>query len=619
MQNKPLNGFDFYQKSNPQPIKINPQSIDSQSSLDNSFSFSGSNRSNKYNSPLSRNSAYDNDSRTSMEDQSFSSGSIQFNDNSRNSRVFHKEPKPQPNDDYKITIDWVRHAESCSNLDSNNYMDKNDYPSRTIGYNAFKNNSRLSVNTASTASILSTNSNTNLNKDFNQKLSKNLFENMKELTSIAKAFSKYHPNLSYIGIQQSILLNMKLRKSPRSYTAVFVSPTVRTIMTAMIALRGLSTKIYVVPFISEHINLAGPFDDQNTALESSLLKRQITFIKKWFEENWISKFDDICIMMTLRKLKNILESTTNTNIHTNNSKDFINQINDIFECKIVPSQPQAKDSEKSSEKCNNLTKIKTLLDKLQKDFSCENEDTDCKKITKIAENLTLMISPSYLRGHPICFSMLENYENIANKENQNNSKYYINQLLRKPDFSKFYTSILPTAVKMNTLTTSSDIKIMCVSHGGVMKKFFSQKYSETEAPKHILNTQIFREIIPTNYIDFTKNGGFHWNHYVPTKIRSNFENFEALNTDICRLESLKGIINYPLYNPDWATKIKPAISFLEKKPLKEYVSNDVQFYFDNIEQYHKPTGINVMGGSNVDFNKKYKKYKKKYDNLVQKN
>src|SRR5436305_770220 len=109
-----------------------------------------------------------------------------------------------------ITIYWSRHAESCSNFDKGSVDDKppNDYNEKdNIGYDRREKNI--------------------------EKISNNLVNPHKML----KAVGMYHPNLSFIGIQQAILLGTKFLKNHK-IDAVFVSPTVRTIMTALIAYRS---------------------------------------------------------------------------------------------------------------------------------------------------------------------------------------------------------------------------------------------------------------------------------------------------------------------------------------------------------------------------------------------
>jgi bisphosphoglycerate-dependent phosphoglycerate mutase len=103
----------------------------------------------------------------------------------------------------------------------------------------------------------------------------------------------FHPNLSLNGINESINLGNFYKNNP--IDIVFVSPMIRSIMTAMIAFDKISNikKIYVVPFISEMFNIKYShllFEDdryQNKPLSSDILKKQVNYIKKWLSEHKI--------------------------------------------------------------------------------------------------------------------------------------------------------------------------------------------------------------------------------------------------------------------------------------------------------------------------------------------
>lgn len=129
-----------------------------------------------------------------------------------------------------LVINWIRHAESCANYDSNNFGDEipTDYYNKS-------------------------------NIEFDER--KDVPESYKQQTKFSlllpsglKAVWKYQPNLSFIGMQQAIQLGPKFINNKGKFDAVFVSATVRAIMTAMLGFRSSDTIIYVVPFISEHTN-----------------------------------------------------------------------------------------------------------------------------------------------------------------------------------------------------------------------------------------------------------------------------------------------------------------------------------------------------------------------------
>lgn len=187
--------------------------------------------------------------------------------------------------EYHITIDWARHAESCANFDSGNIQDKEKNKFRPLGYDVDTTKSTVQSRTPKQQTFIEA--------------------GKKVLTKITAPF-KYQPNLSFIGMQHAVLLGKEYIKiKAPSYQAVFVSPLIRTIMTALVALRGTSCVIYVVPFISEVLNVANIIgsDAQNTPVPSEVLKRQIAFIKDWLQYNWVRRFDDIEVIDNLSKLK----------------------------------------------------------------------------------------------------------------------------------------------------------------------------------------------------------------------------------------------------------------------------------------------------------------------------
>ncbi|ANB50889.1 hypothetical protein [Powai lake megavirus] len=489
----------------------------------------------------------------------------------------------------KIIIDWIRHAESCANLDSNNYHDKNIYPNRAIGYD------------------LITPSDTNVIEPVTKKFG----DKLRIFTTKIKAVAKYHPNLSFIGTQQAVLLGSTLASNHIVYDAVFVSPTIRAIMTAIMVFRGFPVIIYVVPYISEGLNLAKNHDNQNTALKSDLLKRQVLFIKDWLENNWISNFDDIYVMNILTDLHKIMSKNTD-NEATN---EIIKIIDEIIQCR--PSlQKSGVPIDSYGDVCDTVGKIKNILSILQQKFININDNNEFidPNIENIYLSLNQILDPKFLRGPPVNFDIIQNFEKKEEQIISNNHSYYIHQNLRKPDLSKFYSIVLPTIFEMNILDNNNRlIHIACVSHGGAMKKYFSNKYLSKSAPHKLLNTQIFREILNLENNIFEPYS-IDYTYYIPVKIRTMYANFEQLNIDICRLESLKGIINYPIYNQTWNSKIKPIISAKESTATN-YALSDVKFYFQNTEKYHNIQNDELHGGKK-SYQYKYRKYKSKYNQLL---
>lgn len=259
--------------------------------------------------------------------------------------------------------------------------------------------------------------------------------------------------------------------------------------------------------------------------------------------------------------------------------------------------------------CNNLTY--GSIDSLVKNHLLDETDPEIIKIINFLKNI---LNINYIRGPPVDFAIYEFYE-----------KTVPHQEIIISNFNNFYKKILPFSLENGIIPkTNPDISILCISHGSAMRGFFKKRYGG-DVP-HPLNTQIFREKIlcTTNKIFMIKPVSIDYMQYVPTIIRTKYENFEALNIDVCRVESLKGIINYPLYDPALTDKIVPSFNFpffgSKSTNPSDYATNDVKFYFNNTSKYYNDTIKNsaiIKGGNNNYL--RYLKYKAKYLALKKQN
>lgn len=465
---------------------------------------------------------------------------------------------------FSFQIDWVRHAESCSNYMSGNYLDK---PSKTqqVGYN---------VNALEEGWLeggylfgLFGNKEKEIKEDImlNPDIISNVMENVSSTSSnalgaIQSAFY-LHPNLSYIGMQHASLFNRDyIVKNNLTYDLVLSSPTLRTIMTALIGFRGtMNKKIYVVPYISEIQNVASfvTTDYQNIALDTKTLKRMVLFIKKWLNTYWLNNYDDIYVIDLLRE---ILEESSDKQIKEHITK-YLDQLNKLksFEVKNITYS--------FGELYNDLNKYINTNEKLN-------------RLRLIVENIS---------GPEVDFSVLEYFEN-RDKDTRNTN------------FPKFYSDVLPYFFGNNYLIhkVPQNYLICCVSHGQVMKKYFGKIYNKT--PEHPMNTHTFRESITYQYNDYDKSytvvhNDINFDQYVPLKVRETYENFEILNKNICESTSLLGFLNYNLF-------------------YETTLNNDISGYDQEIRDiYHPKDYVNLVGGDRYYY--KYLKYKKKYLELKQ--
>ena len=131
-------------------------------------------------------------------------------------------------EDVTVNIEWIRHAESCSNIVNFNPMHILTFLSHKCGM---------------------------------------------------------HPILTDNGITQSINLGKYLDNN--NYDFICSSPTIRTITTALISCKNKNNKIYIINSIKEDGNISSyiGMDKQNIPPKISNLKIMVYIIKKWLNKN----------------------------------------------------------------------------------------------------------------------------------------------------------------------------------------------------------------------------------------------------------------------------------------------------------------------------------------------
>jgi broad specificity phosphatase PhoE len=369
----------------------------------------------------------------------------------------------------KITIDWVRHGESCSNVQSGHITDANLYPNRSLGYEKVTEN----------------------NSSVPRK-------------PIIPPLITYEPNLSYIGIQQAILLGTNyLSQQDKPYDLIFSSPKNRTVQTSLLSLRSdPSETVFVIPFINEMPNFfISSFDKENYPLKSDQIEKMVISFKQWLQDDWIKNFDDIEVMSDLVLIKK--------KIGPNND---INQLIDqILECKPSKGKIDKRDDLQYQECDNSIREL--ILDICQK--LKNNSDPE---IYSVINKLLFLLNPKNLVGPTIDLSVLDHF---------NNETSY------NPE--KFYSEIIPYIYSIIKPETS--FKILCFSHGNFIKDIANKFYSKNIIK--IKNTQVFRETIsydPSTKISTHENFEIQ---YDPISIRQQFGNFEDLNKNVCQSDYYK--------------------------------------------------------------------------------
>ena len=610
-----------------------------------------------------------------------------------------------------VTIIWIRHGESCTNVDAGKTPDHAKNKNRKKGYEndtSVEQPTQIEIDDSNIESInkfktrvlqvmddLPNQEKIDLFKEINDQFQKHVnspdCQDNKSSCDVSilrklTAAIEYHPNLSFIGMQQASLLGAYFDRHGKLFDIIFVSPTVRAIMTALLAFRTRPfTGIYVVPFISENINLAGNFDKQNNPLKSDILKRQIAFVKDWFEKNWIDHYDDIRIMNSLKRIRDIVaesEIINSNELGLDVYKAYVRMsknIQDVLTYRVITPISQRPEAnyitDKIADIIEDLDKVKKIYDETNSNhsvFKANANHSAYHELDVIESFLKLTRSPVFLRGPPVHFSILEHFEGL--QKTPNNHPYYLHQNLREPDMPRFYTEVLPLAYKKGILDDTNDLsvlnfvinrlkengkihdvklkerlerahanpniikgifeerilppdfkpfvsgtsrtvvvenddlppksyKIACVSHGGTLFNSFSQRYSKSSVPKDLFNTQVIREVFTASSKGKQKLIGLkgEWSHdgayYTPPLIRSIYQNFEDLNPNPCSANGLRGIINYPLMDESFISKLRPSFA-PNDAPTESYVTEDVKFFFDsaNNRKYRLPIEDDIVYG-----------------------
>jgi hypothetical protein len=486
-----------------------------------------------------------------------------------------------------VVIHWVRHAESCANLARGHINDS--LKNRPLGYKKLetKSKSKIPLPSDSDEEDFKT-----IKKEYGDIFNRPV-EWIKKVYNFPKAVM-YEPNLSYIGIQQAILMGKDFIKQcdneDTKYDMVMCSTLTRAMMTALFAFRTCEIdSIKVVPFVSEEQKILK--DYSNVPNNSKLVKRKIKFIKDWLESNWITNFDDIEIMDLLYNL------STNNNI----SKDIIDRINKIF------SHEYTKDNKRDNE-----------IERLAEDIFNNYENSYDDNVKKIANTIRKILKNK--RGPAFDLKYLTMTEYLSN--NSFIMGETLKNALRKGSDAKLLYDWLIPIIITDLIKKEGKIKneyrFMIVSHGGFIKHHLAPLSKNKIS--YTYNTEVFKQKISYNCIgNFinTKKIESIESIYKPIRIRIEYANFEVLNEDICALNGLKGIINYPLYGDNVEEIDKLLMSLVPSKYKKvgpdTWLQDNVKFYINNKTTYSKEYDDSIVGGKM--YRNKYLKYKSKYLNL----
>lgn len=483
-----------------------------------------------------------------------------------------------------LNIYWTRHAESCSNYDQKHYLqqikDIEKYRDE-LGYELKED----------------------LEDDY--EIIGGGVAQSSSRTTIEAAF-RYHPPLSFIGMQQAIKLGTDFYKD-KQIDVVYTSSSLRTIMTALLAFRHKpSIQIIVSPHLNEVKNVAGTHDYQNMAISKTKLKNMVTFIKDWLNRYWFLYYDDIQLIEILQKIKKIFSNISADTL----TIQIIANIDAILNCKKNMISRKSKNDNTyhiDFVRCINIEpKIKTIIDLLNTYLSSNQNII----IYNLYIELTNLINIDFNLPN-VDFTLLENWESTLTGDASNLDLYYSSNIL---DF----LNLLKTELNKQDITSEKSICV--VGHGSMLKSYINNIYSM--GIHKIGNTDVYQNLYHLDKIN-NEMRILRLSHkdrytvtnkdiqdlldksieiklvYNPKNIRNTYQNFEDLNMNICSLASIKGIINYPLFYEKG--QIQNIDDYKQVSGFEDELNDDIKFIYNeiNTEKYEK----------------KYLKYKYKYIEL----
>lgn len=405
-------------------------------------------------------------------------------------------------------------------------------------------------------------------------------ESCSNVTSMLSIGQISHPPLTYKGIQQAINLGINNKIIDQDFDAYYCSPSLRTIMTACLALRQKANtrdpsnpiKIHLNPYLIEKQNIIGRFDQQNSIVPIENLKKMIKYVKLWFKEHYFNNYIDYEFVHIIYDLVLLLYYKQNLN---NYNKIIIDLLTGIK----IPKKELLKN-------LINMLEKEKYIEPIQK-FGIINTQNG-NDINDIYKNILLFIeNPTYLENLIIYqeqnSNIKINYQIIIQQlKFFYDGNFFMNNIEiiyddydkvkgHNPDIKKFIDDQIYLYNQ-----NKKNYKILCFSHGATLKKSFKLK-------SKLKNT----EILHYNLISEEINRIFNNNLFIDKNVEKNID-------DICG----------SLYTP--------------KHKMFKVINN---YFSDNKYIINKDDNINenfivlekedVLMGGDI-YKHKYLKYKHKY-------
>ena len=355
-------------------------------------------------------------------------------------------------------------------------------------------------------------------------------ESCSNVTSMLSIGQISHPPLTYKGIQQAINLGINNKIIDQDFDAYYCSPSLRTIMTACLALR---TKAYTRdPLYPIQLNLnpyliekryIGSFDRQNSIVSKTKLKKMIKYLKLWFKEHYFNNYIDyefVHIMYNLVLLLNHVDILTKY-------KELIKKLLKVEKTEETKKELLKKLIYELGEE-NDIEPIQKIGI-----INIENGDDIYTKILLFIENPFIYEeqNSTIILDYRIIIEQLKSFCDDNFFMNNIEIKYNDEVEGHNADIQKFIDKEI---IYFKIHMPKKDYKILCFSHGVTLKKFFNLE-------SHLKNT----EIIHYNVNNRKTNRIFNNNIVINKNIK-----------DICgslytpKYKMFKVIDNYFLDNTD---------------------------------------------------------------------
>ena len=337
-----------------------------------------------------------------------------------------------------------------------------------------------------------------------------------------------HPPLSYKGIQEAINLGINNEIIDKDFDKYYCSPSLRTIMTACLALRSKSRKkkitLILNPYLIEIKNQASileypvdghveVYDRQNAFVPKQNLMNMINYIKLWFDNKYIDNYIDyefvylmydlVFLLYFQKKLIQDLVILIQKLLHKNekNRKQllikFILLIHSTIDTetysKCINRIDFLNKDKKNFDQYNIYKNILFFIDNLT--FSLEHntpavlknikiiiyqeQNTEKTSIKKIIEQLTLLTQDNlFMNNIEIDYSYKDNHEHNA-------------------DIQKFITNEISPLKR-----DEKNYNILCFTHGATLLNRFTlnPKLNNTEIIRYDANNDNNERIFNNNII-----------------------------------------------------------------------------------------------------------------------